>query len=125
MEKHKNQQRSRINKAFEKILRFDGTNPSYCFDWLERTEALVNDTDGSTEKSCCSTVGPVCPRRSMPCHKELPTRTLRMQYCGTTQISGPCRKDQTHIISCTRSLMKHRRHITQGTPHSLIWHTQS
>ena len=28
-----NQQRSRINKAFEKIPRFDGTNPSYCFDW--------------------------------------------------------------------------------------------
>ena len=42
MEKHKNQQRSRINKAFEKIPRFDGTNPSYCFDWLEQTEALVN-----------------------------------------------------------------------------------
>ena len=43
MEKCKNQQRSRINKAFEKIPRFDGTNPSYCFDWLEQTEALVNE----------------------------------------------------------------------------------
>ena len=43
MEKHKNQQRSRINKAFEKIPRFYGTNPSYCFDWLEQTEALVNE----------------------------------------------------------------------------------
>ena len=46
MEKHENQQRSRINKAFEKILRFDGTNPSYCFDWLEQTEALVNEHHG-------------------------------------------------------------------------------
>ena len=46
MEKHKNQQRSRINKAFEKIPRFDGTNPSYCFDWLEQTEALVNEHPG-------------------------------------------------------------------------------
>ena len=46
MEKHKNQQRSRINKAFEKIPRFDGTNPSYCFDWLEQTEALVNEHQG-------------------------------------------------------------------------------
>ena len=46
MEKHKNQQRSRINKAFEKIPRFDGTNPSYCFDWLEQTEALVNEHHG-------------------------------------------------------------------------------
>ena len=46
MEKRKNQQRSRINKAFEKIPRFDGTNPSYCFDWLEQTEALVNEHQG-------------------------------------------------------------------------------
>ena len=46
MEKRKNQQRSRINKAFEKIPRFDGTNPSYCFDWLEQTEALVNEQHG-------------------------------------------------------------------------------
>ena len=46
MEKCKNQQRSRINKAFKKILRFDGTNPSYCFDWLEQTEALVNEHQG-------------------------------------------------------------------------------
>ena len=43
MEKQENQQRSRINKAFEKIPRFDGTNPSYCFDWLEQTKALVHE----------------------------------------------------------------------------------
>ena len=46
VEKCKNQQRSRINKAFEKIPRFDGTNPSYCFNWLEQTEALVNEHQG-------------------------------------------------------------------------------
>ena len=46
MEKCENQQRSRINKAFEKIPRFDGTNPSYCFDWLEQTKALVNEHHG-------------------------------------------------------------------------------
>ena len=45
-EKRENQQRSRINKAFEKIPRLDGTNPSYCFDWLEQTEALVNEYQG-------------------------------------------------------------------------------
>ena len=43
MEKCENQQRSRINKAFEKIPRFYGTNPNHCFDWLEQTEALVNE----------------------------------------------------------------------------------
>ena len=46
MKKCENQQRSRINKAFKKIPRFDGTNPSYCFDWLEQTEALVNEHHG-------------------------------------------------------------------------------
>ena len=46
MEKHKNQQQNQINKAFEKISRFDGTNLSYCFDWLEQTEALVNEHQG-------------------------------------------------------------------------------
>ena len=46
MEKRENQQRSRINKAFEKIPRFDGTNPSYCFNWLEQTEALVHEHHG-------------------------------------------------------------------------------
>ena len=43
VKKRESQQRSRINKAFKKIPRFDGTNPSYCFNWLEQTEALVNE----------------------------------------------------------------------------------
>ena len=46
MEKQENQQCTHINKAFEKIPRFDGTNPSYCFDRLEQTEALVNEHQG-------------------------------------------------------------------------------
>ena len=46
VEKRKNQQRSQINKAFEKIPRFDGTNPNYCFNWLGQTEALVKEHQG-------------------------------------------------------------------------------
>ena len=46
LEKWENQQCTRINKAFEKIPRFDGTNTSYCFDWLQQTEALVNEHQG-------------------------------------------------------------------------------
>ena len=46
LEKWENQQCTHINKAFGKIPRFDGTNPSYCFDWLEQTEALVNEHQG-------------------------------------------------------------------------------
>ena len=33
-------------QGLQKIPRFDGTNPSYCFDWLEQTEALVNEYQG-------------------------------------------------------------------------------
>ena len=46
LEKQENQQCTHINNAFEKIPRFNGTNPSYCFDWLEQTEALVNKHQG-------------------------------------------------------------------------------
>ena len=46
LEKWENQQCTCINKAFEKIPRFDGTDLSYCFDMLEQTEALVNEHQG-------------------------------------------------------------------------------
>ena len=41
-EKKETQQCNRVNKSFEKIPRFDGSAPHYCFDWLEQTEALSN-----------------------------------------------------------------------------------
>ena len=45
-EKKEIQHCNRVNKSFEKIPRFDGTNPAYCFDWLTQVEALVNDNEG-------------------------------------------------------------------------------
>ena len=45
-EKKEMQHRNRVNKCFEKIPRFDGTNPAYCFDWLTQIEALVKDNEG-------------------------------------------------------------------------------
>ena len=50
VEKWENQQQNCINKAFEKIPRFDGTNPSYSFDFLEQTEALVSEHKGRIYK---------------------------------------------------------------------------
>ena len=41
-EKKETQQCNRVNKSFEKIPRFNGSTPHYCFDWLEQTEALSN-----------------------------------------------------------------------------------
>ena len=45
-EKKEIHHRNRVNKSFEKIPRFDGTNPAYCFNWLTQVEALVNDNEG-------------------------------------------------------------------------------
>ena len=45
-EKKEIQHHNRVNKSFEKIPRFDGTNPAYCFDWLMQVEALVNNNAG-------------------------------------------------------------------------------
>ena len=36
-------QRACINKAFEKIKRFDGSNPNRCLSWLEQIHAMTNN----------------------------------------------------------------------------------
>ena len=46
VEKKEIQHHNRVNKSFEKIPRFNGTNLAYCFDWLTQVEALVNDNAG-------------------------------------------------------------------------------
>ena len=46
MTKQESQQRVRVNKAFEKINRFDGSDPNYCFSWLEQIHSLINEHPG-------------------------------------------------------------------------------
>ena len=41
-EKNEANQRAHINKAFEKIEHFDGSNPSRCFPWLEQIHTMSN-----------------------------------------------------------------------------------
>ena len=38
-------QRACINKAFEKIEHFDGSNPNRCLQWLEQICAMINNYD--------------------------------------------------------------------------------
>ena len=126
MEKCENQQRSRINKAFKKIPRFDGTNPSYCFDWLEQTEALVNEHHRQIYReelllNCGTSVSKTI--HALP--QGAANQSIKDAVLRNTQISGLCCKDQTHIISCTRSPMKHCRVIIPGMSCSSIWHIQS
>ena len=45
MEQKESQQRTHINKAFEKINIFDGSDPNYCFSWLEQIHSLVRGRD--------------------------------------------------------------------------------
>ena len=46
MKKRRYSTPTELTSLFEKIPRFDGTNPAYCFDWLTQIEALVNDNKG-------------------------------------------------------------------------------
>ena len=79
-EKRENQQRSRISKAFEKIPRFDGTNPSYCFDWLEQTEALVHEHHGRIyREELLLNCGTSVSKTIHAFHKESRTKSSRMQ----------------------------------------------
>ena len=119
MEKCENQQRSKINKAFEKIFRFDDTNPSYCFNWLEQTEALVNKHQGRIYREELLLNCGTCPRPSTHCHKELLTNTSKMQYYKTIPTSEQCHSDQMPIINYIRSLMRHCKLTTRGMHPSL------
>ena len=126
MEKRENQQRSRINKAFEKIPKFDGTNPSYCFDWLEQTEALVNEHHGWIYReelllNCGTSMSKMI--HALPpgaANQSIKDAVLRNHSNLRT-----FHKDRTHIISCTGSLMKRCRAIIPGMPHSSIWCIQN
>ena len=119
VEKCKNHQRNQINKAFEKIPRFDSTNPSYCFDWLEQTEALVKEHQGSTERNYYSTAKPAYPRPSTHYHKKLPTSTSRMQYYGTIPTSELCHSDRMPTNNYIKSPMRHYKPTTRGMHLSL------
>ena len=44
-EKREANQRACINKAFEKIKHFDGSNPNRCLPWLEQIHAITNNYD--------------------------------------------------------------------------------
>ena len=46
MAKKESQQQACVNKVFEKINRFDGSDPNYCFSWLEQIHSLVNEHPG-------------------------------------------------------------------------------
>ena len=114
MEKHKNQQRSRINKAFKKIPRFDGTNLSYCFDWLEQTEALVNEHQGRIyREELLLNCGTSMSKTIHTLPQGATNQNIKDAVLRNHSNSGPCHNDQTLIISYIRSLMKPYKLTTQ------------
>ena len=126
MEKSENQQRSRINKAFEKIPRFDGTNPSYCFNWLEQTEALVNEHHGWIYReelllNCGTSMSKTIHTLPQGATNQSIKDAVLRNHSNLRTVS----LYRTHIISCTRNPMKHCRATIPGMPRSLIWHIQN
>ena len=121
MEKCENQLRSRINKAFEKIPRFDGTNPNYCFDWLEQTEALVNEHHGQIYREELLLIcGTSMSKTIHALPQGVTNQSIKDAVLRTTQISGLYHRDRVHISNCTRSPMKLCRVTTPGMLHSSI-----
>ena len=121
VEKRENQQKNHINKAFEKIPRFDGTNLNYCFDWLEQTEALVNKHEGRIyKKNCYSTAAPVYPKLSMHYIKELQTNKLKTQYYATIPTLELFCNAPMLIKNFTKNLTKLYKHTTQDTHHTSV-----
>ena len=81
MEKHKNQQRSRITKPSRRFPGLMAPIPVIAsIGWNRPRPWYTSTTDRSTKRNCYLIVEPVCPRQFMPCHKELQTKSSRMQY---------------------------------------------
>ena len=95
--KCKNQQRSRINKAFEKIPRFDGTNPSYSFDWLEGRKDLQRRVAAQLWD------------QRVQDHPHTATRSYQSahQRCGTKEPFQP--QDRVTMIKCLSSATSEAR----------------
>ena len=81
---------NRINKAFEKINRFDGSNPDCtCHGW-RRSLPWPITTKGMQEKNCSTTVVEAFRRPCIPCPLK-PWRTKFMIYfCEITPTSKLC-----------------------------------
>ena len=118
LEKWENQQCTHINKAFEKIPRFNCTNPSYCFDWLEQTEALVNEHQGRVYReelliNCGTSVAKTI--HALP--QEATNQQIKDAVLQNHSTLELFHNALMHTSSFTRSLMKPYRHITPDTHH--------
>ena len=125
-EKKEMQHHNRVNKSFEKIPRFNGTNPAYCFDRLTQIEALVNDNEGRNYReellfNCGISVTKMIqaiPQRAS--HQEIKDAVLR----NHSDLRTP-RRDPMPTRTYTRSQMKHYRCTIQGTQPTLVLHIQN
>ena len=107
---------NRVNKSFEKIPRFNGTNPAYCFDWLTQIEALVNDNKGRNNReellfncgiSVIKTIQAIPQRTS---HQEIKDAVLHNHLDLRTP-----HRDPMPTRTYTRSQMKCYKCTIQGT----------
>ena len=120
VEKCKNQKRSRINKAFKKIPRFDGTNPSYCFDWLEQTEALVNEHQGRIyREELLFNCGTSMSKTIHALPQGATNQHIKDAVIQNHSNLRMCHSDQMPTNSYIGSPMRHCRHTTRSMHLSL------
>ena len=114
-------------RLFEKIPRFDGTNPSYCFDWLEQTEALVNEHQGRVYReelllNCSTSVAKTIHTLPQEATNQQIKDAILRNHSNLRTVSQHA---LVRTNSFTRNQTKHYRHITPDTHHISTSPTQN
>ena len=118
-------QRACINKAFEKIECFDGSNPNRCWLWLEQIHTMMNNYDRDYhEELLLNSDGSVTKTIHGIDVDAIHEQIKDIVLCNHSNLKTPSQRLHDH--NCiNRSLTKHCRLITVDMSHIFIWHIQT
>ena len=123
--KKESQQRAHVNKAFEKINRFDGSDPSYCFSWLEQIHSLVNEHPGRDfREELLFNCGGSVSKTIHATDPDVTPEQVKDAFYITTLISEQFHKGPVLTNLFNKNLVKLCRPITPGTHPTSSWPTQ-
>ena len=124
-EKREANQRAGIDKAFEKIESFDGSNPNRCLSWLEQIHTMSNNYKKDYHEELLLNSGGSITKAI----HNINVNTTAEQVKDTilrnhSNLKTPSQRLHASILS-NRNQMKLCRHITADMNHIFDWHTQT
>ena len=126
VEKKETQHRNRVNKSFEKIPRFDGSTPHYCFHWLEQTEALSNRyPDRNYKEELLFNCGNSVSKTIHAVPEGATNQQIKDAVLTTTQTYALYLNDQMLTKTCTKNQMRLFKLTTPDTHHTSNLLTQN